>query len=248
MLRIDASEQLRARLGLPRVASFDEVGSTLDVAHEMAEAGAPAGTLVIADTQSAGRGRLGRTWRSEPGAGAWLTLVERPDDASGLDVLSLRIGLALAPALDDFATSPVRLKWPNDLYLGSRKLGGILVEARWRDGAPEWLAIGVGINLRTPADEPIAVGLGDQVERDALLECVVPAIRAAAARRGPLTDDERAAFAARDLAAGRRCVEPLRGTVLGIDASGGLMVDVGSGTAVLRAGSLVFDAAEEGKP
>jgi len=247
VLLIDASERLRERLGLPRIAWFDAVGSTLDVAHEMAEAGAPAGTLVLADTQTAGRGRMGRTWRSEPGAGAWITLIERPSDASGLDVLSLRIGLALAPVLDAFAPSPVRLKWPNDLYLERRKLAGILVEARWRDGAPEWLAIGVGINLRTPSNEPIAVGLGGHVEREALLEQVVPAIRAAAAQRGALTAAEREAFAARDLAVGRRCIEPARGTVLGIDASGGLVVDIGSETAVSRSGSLVFEEEGRGK-
>ena len=60
-------------------------------------------------------------------------MIERPRDAAALDVLSLRVGLALAPALDAFAGSAVRLKWPNDLYVGARKLGGILVEARWRD-------------------------------------------------------------------------------------------------------------------
>ena len=62
--------------------------------------GAPAGTLVVADAQTAGRGRSGRTWTSERGAGVWLTLIERPRDVDALDVLSLRVGLALAPALD----------------------------------------------------------------------------------------------------------------------------------------------------
>jgi BirA family biotin operon repressor/biotin-[acetyl-CoA-carboxylase] ligase len=245
------AERLRERLALPRVEYFDAIGSTLDAAHELAEQGAPAGTLVLAGAQTAGRGRMGRTWRSEPGAGLWLTLIERPADASGLDVLSLRIGLALAPALDPFAPSRVMLKWPNDLYVDERKLAGILVEARWRDGAPEWLAIGVGINLRAPAAEPRAIALRedasrDDAARDAVLAAVVPAIRAASAMTGALSPEECAAFAARDRAAGRACAEPVRGIVRGIDANGGLVIDVpsfdsaNSETVVRRAGSLVL--------
>lgn len=243
------------RIGSPGIVHFEEIGSTLDVAHEMASCGAPAGTVVLADAQTAGRGRMGRTWRSEPGAGLWLTVIERPADASGLDVLSLRIGLALAPVLDAFASSRVRLKWPNDLYLGEKKLAGILVEARWRDGAPEWLAIGVGINLRAPESEARAVGLNAGVARDEVLAEVVPAIHAAALRTGPLTGDEQAHFAARDLAAGRHCSEPARGIVRGIDANGGLLIDavepadVGSDAVrrlVVRAGSLVLQGEEAG--
>ncbi len=189
---------------------------------------------------------MGRSWRSEQGAGVWLTLIERPHDASALDVLSLRVGLALAPALDAFAESPVRLKWPNDLYVVGRKLAGILIEARWREGEPEWVAIGVGINLRPPASETRAVGLRSGVTRDEVLQAIMPGLRQAAALRGPLTAAERATFAARDWAAGRRAVEPARGTVVGIDASGALLVDVASSdgpptrTAV-RAGSLVLE-------
>src|SRR5690349_22611932 len=160
-----------------RLIAYDEVGSTLDVAHELAAAGAEAGTLIVANAQTAGRGRMGRTWRSEQGAGLWLTLIERPADATALEVLSLRVGLALAPALDAFTDAAVQLKWPNDLYLRGRKLAGILIEARWREGHPEWVAIGVGINLRPPAAEPRAVGLGARVSRDAVLAAVAPRLR-----------------------------------------------------------------------
>jgi len=225
---------------------YDEVGSTLDVAHTLAADGAAAGTVVVANAQTAGRGQRGRAWQSEHGAGVWLTLIERPSDASALDVLSLRVGLALAPALDPFAASPVRLKWPNDLYVDGRKLGGILIEARWREGEPDWVAIGAGINLRPPASEARAIGLAPGSTRHDVLDAVVPGLREAAAQRGPLTRAELAAFAARDLAAGRRCLEPVVGTVLGIDASGGLRVDVGSSDApdvtVVRAGSLILEA------
>jgi BirA family biotin operon repressor/biotin-[acetyl-CoA-carboxylase] ligase len=226
---------------------YDEVGSTLDVAHELAAGGAEAGTIVVANAQTAGRGRMGRTWRSERGAGLWLTLIERPAAADALELLSLRVGLALAPTLDVFADAPVQLKWPNDLYLHGRKLAGILIEARWREGRPEWVAIGVGINLRPPASDPRAIGLGADVSRDAVLATIAPALRAAAASSGGLTAAEIDAFAARDLAAGKRCREPVDGTVCGIDASGALLVAVASAevraiTAV-RAGSLVLEEA-----
>jgi BirA family transcriptional regulator, biotin operon repressor / biotin---[acetyl-CoA-carboxylase] ligase len=238
------ADDLARRLALPRVALYDEVGSTLDVAHELAAAGAPAGTLVIADAQTAGRGRMGRSWRSEPGAGVWLTMIERPADATALETLSLRVGLGVAPALDALAESPVRLKWPNDLYLGTRKLAGILIEARWREGRPEWVAIGLGINLRPPASEARAVGLRSGVRRDEVLDRVVPAIRAAARTHGPLSSAELASFAERDLAAGRACVEPAVGVVRGIDSAGALLVDVTSRetkeVVAVRAGSLVF--------
>src|SRR6185436_16510341 len=100
--------------------------------------GAPAGTVVLADAQRGGRGRGGRRWASPPGVGVWLTLVERPADHAALEVLSLRLGLHAAAAVERFAArgggGPVRLKWPNDLYVGEGKLAGVLVEVRWRDG------------------------------------------------------------------------------------------------------------------
>src|SRR5438132_4074488 len=112
----------------------------MDVAHEIARRGAPAGTIVLADAQTSGRGRGGSSWISEPGQGIWITLIERPADPSSFDVLSLRIGLHAARALDLFASEPVRIKWPNDLYVEGAKLGGVLIEARWRNLELEWVA------------------------------------------------------------------------------------------------------------
>ena len=236
---LDARE-LAAHLALPRVVVFDRVGSTMDVGHALGADGAPAGTLVLADTQSAGRGRQGRSWRSEPAAGIWLTLIERPSDPAALEVLSIRAGLSIAPALEPFAPAPVRLKWPNDLYSGERKLGGILIEARWRGERLDWVAIGVGINRRAPRSEPHATALRSGVSRAEALGAIVPRLRAAAARTGSLTPEERAAFEARDLAVGRHCSEPVAGRVVGLDERGALLVDATSGVVAVRAGSLVF--------
>ena len=230
-----------ARLcGVPRVELLDVTTSTLDVAHTLAAAGAPAGTLVLADRQTAGRGRAGKAWASEGGTGIWLTLIERPNDPATVGVLALRIGLALAPALDPFADATVRLKWPNDLWVGERKVAGVLAEARWRAGAIEWVAIGIGINVRAPDGITDATGLGAGAMRLDVLRAVVPAVRGAVARQGDLTADELAVYASRDLAVGRAVVEPVVGKVLGIARDGALTVQTGAGPARIHSGSLVF--------
>jgi BirA family transcriptional regulator, biotin operon repressor / biotin---[acetyl-CoA-carboxylase] ligase len=239
-----ASADLANLVAVPRVLAFAEVPSTLDVAHDLAARGALAGTLVLADAQSAGRGRLGRVWRSEPGAGVWLTLIERPATSELSRVLSLRVALALAPVLDTLAGERVTVKWPNDLFVGTRKLAGILLETRWRGERIDWLAAGVGINVRAPQGFE-AAGLLASVTRIDVLRAAVPAIRAALARTGTLGEDERAEFAARDAAIGRHCREPAVGVAAGIDADGALQVDTWSGRLAFRAGSLVFADANE---
>lgn len=230
---------LATRLGLPRVEALGAVASTMDAAHAIAAAGTPAGTLVIAEEQTAGRGRSGRGWSSAPGAGLWLTLVERPRTADGLDVLSLRVGLHLAPVLERWTESAIRLKWPNDLFVGERKLAGVLIEARWRGAHPDWVAIGVGINLVRPGDQPQATALVHAGAESVLAE-VVPAIRAAAFAQGPLTAAELAEFARRDLAVGQRVSLPEDGLVRGISPRGELLVETRAGVVPHRAGSLVF--------
>lgn len=212
----------------------------MDAGHALGAQGAAAGTLVLANAQTAGRGRQGRVWNSAPGAGLWLTLIERPSDAAGLEVLSIRAGISIAPALDPFTPVPVRLKWPNDLYSRDGKLGGILIEARWRGERLDWVAIGVGINLHVPPSEPRAAALRPGTSRLDVLSAMLPRLRAAAARTGSLTADEHAAFAARDLAVGRDCIEPAVGRVRGIDEHGALLVETTSGVLAARAGSLVF--------
>src|SRR6267378_767464 len=211
-------------LELPRVELLESTTSTLDVAHRIAAQGAPAGTLVIADEQTAGRGRGGKSWQSSPGAGLWLTLIERPSESSGLGVLSLRVGLAAAEALDRFAPEPIRLKWPNDLYVDRGKLAGILVEARWREKAVEWVAIGLGVNVSAPREVENSAGLEPGTDRLEVLGELVPALRAAAHARGPLDASERAEFNARDMARGKACVQPAIGRVAGITPTGELLI------------------------
>jgi BirA family transcriptional regulator, biotin operon repressor / biotin---[acetyl-CoA-carboxylase] ligase len=232
---------ISARCGVPRVALFAEVTSTLDIAHPLAREGAADGTLILAERQTAGRGRSGRAWVSAEGAGIWSTLIARPTDDAAMDVLSLRVGLALARALEAFTSGEIRLKWPNDLVLDDGKLGGILIERRWREERVDWVAIGIGINCRVPRTVPHARALREDVHRIDVLAAFVPAVRAAAAARGALTAFELHEYARRDWALGRRCTSPASGIVGGIDAGGALLVHTSSGDVTARTGSLILE-------
>jgi BirA family biotin operon repressor/biotin-[acetyl-CoA-carboxylase] ligase len=223
------------------VVVYASVGSTLDVAHDLAAAGAPSGTLVLADMQTAGRGRGGKHWTSEPGAGISLTLVERKVDPEIVELLALRLGLAAAASIDPFTEHAISVKWPNDLYTAGRKLAGILVEARWRDAAPEWVAIGMGVNVVAPAGVPNAAGLRRGTARVEVLRVLIPALRSALARRGSLDPSERDVLARRDMSRGRAIERPGVGRVEGISELGELLVRNAQGTVDrYRAGSLVF--------
>ena len=237
----ESAASLARLLDVPRVELSASVGSTMDIAHTLGAAGAPAGTIVLADEQTGGRGRGGKTWRSRAGAGIWMTLLERPNDAEALGVLSIRLGLKAAPVLERYSTGPVRLKWPNDVMVGAGKLAGILVETRWRDRWVDWVAIGFGVNVQRPHDEAGAATLREGASRLDVLAELLPALRAAAQARGPLTPVELDEWAVRDHAAGRRCRSPVRGRVRGLAPDGSLVIERGDETALARAGSLVLE-------
>jgi BirA family biotin operon repressor/biotin-[acetyl-CoA-carboxylase] ligase len=132
-----------------RIHYFDEVGSTQKVAAEMVEAGAAPGTVVIAEQQTAGRGRLGRTWHSPPGLNLYATFILRPRmPIAEVPRLSLVAGVAVADTLATVAPGMVALKWPNDVWLKGRKAGGIIAEAI-ADSAQNLLCVllGIGLNL-----------------------------------------------------------------------------------------------------
>ena len=236
-----AGEALARALELPRVEAHASLSSTMDEEHALAAGGAAAGTLVLAELQTAGRGRSGKRWISEPRAGIWATIIERTRDASGLDVLSLRVGLNLAKVLTRWTPSTVQLKWPNDLFVGGCKLAGVLIEARWRDQRPDWVAIGIGINLVVPADQPDATALVLADAKDVLGE-MVPALRAAAFATGPLSERELNDFAARDVTRDRRLLAPAAGLARGITADGALLIESNGAVTSYRAGSLVLSS------
>lgn len=131
--------------------------STNSVAMEMARQGAPAGTVVVADTQTRGRGRLDRPWVSPPGTGLYFSMILRPSlPTADLPKITLAAGVAVCRALEMECSIAPRIKWPNDLLLDGRKLGGILTESEPQTGqAAEGVyhvILGIGLNVTTPAD------------------------------------------------------------------------------------------------
>jgi BirA family biotin operon repressor/biotin-[acetyl-CoA-carboxylase] ligase len=131
------------------VAHFSQIESTNDVATRMAESGAPAGSIVLADSQTGGRGRLGRSWVSPAGTGLYFSMVLRPAlQPSDLPKISLVAGYALCLAIEKECGLRPGLKWPNDLLLNGRKFGGILAENI--PSSSPLVILGVGLNLNTP--------------------------------------------------------------------------------------------------
>lgn len=148
-----------------RVHHHLRVASTNDVASELAAAGAPHGTVVVADEQTAGRGRHGNRWFSPPDAGLYVSVLLRTDTPP---VLTLAAGVAAAEALARTAGLAVRLEWPNDAVVetagGRRKVAGILAEASTAGDRVDHVIVGVGVNLRDGAWPPELASRAASVE------------------------------------------------------------------------------------
>ena len=137
-------------LGGRRVHYFESVESTNTLALAMGREGAPAGTVLVAETQTKGRGRLGKSWTSPIGSGLYCTLLLRPAiPLPQLARITLAVGLAAALAIEEVSGLVTTIKWPNDVLLQGRKVAGILVECEMSGGEWPLVAIGVGINLGT---------------------------------------------------------------------------------------------------
>ena len=158
---------LREHWSRESVFAFDCVPSTNDLARELAEAGAPSGTIVLCHEQTAGRGRAGRSWESPAGAGLYLSMVFRPRAVTVPPLLTVVAGVDLARELNRrFRGLGSAVKWPNDLMARERKLGGILAETARDGGKDVFLIVGVGINVeagRLPDDLDGTVALEDCV-------------------------------------------------------------------------------------
>jgi BirA family biotin operon repressor/biotin-[acetyl-CoA-carboxylase] ligase len=137
------------------VEVLDECDSTNARLLARAEAGAAAGTVVAAERQLAGRGRMGRAWFSAPGDSLTFSLLWRFPPGIALGGLSLAVGVALADTLHGLGIAGIALKWPNDVLRDGRKLAGVLIELV--PGVPHSAVIGVGLNLRLSADMPAPV-------------------------------------------------------------------------------------------
>ena len=240
-----ATAARRGAFGKP-LYFFFETGSTNDLATALAERAAPQGTTVLASSQTAGRGRFGRTWFSPPGAGLYVSVVCRDERAAPF--LTLAGGVAVADGVRNATGLPVHIKWPNDVVLddrrasGRRKLAGILAEATSSPDGLQYVILGFGINLGPAAYPPeladratsIEVELGRPVDGAAVLAETL-AVFAERFRELSRGDSMSVLSRWRELAPSSRgaLVEwdtidgPITGTSAGIDDDGALLVRVG---------------------
>lgn len=245
-----ASSALRdaRRLGAPLV-QYDEIGSTNDEALSAARRGAPHGSVFLAEAQSAGRGRRGRSWSSAPGLDLLVSVVLRPSlDPATASRLTLAVGLAVRDAAARWLAEPVSIKWPNDVLVMGRKLAGILVESQLSGPRLDCVVVGLGVNVLSAEFEP---ALADSATSLALCtpaagapalsrEQLLAAILIQLERRllgfelsglNSLLDELRA----HDALLGRQvAVDQTHGVARGIDQAGALVLELSDGQLIRR--------------
>jgi BirA family biotin operon repressor/biotin-[acetyl-CoA-carboxylase] ligase len=163
---------------------FVQTTSTMDDARRLADEGAPHGTVVVADEQTAGRGTKGRIWVSPPGQSIHATLIVRPS-IEELKRLSIVSPVATTDAVRETTPLQPTIKWPNDIQMEHRKMGGILIEADWSEGQPSYALIGIGLNVNfdpapwaTQIDRPatsLMIELGERQQREPVFAALLNA-------------------------------------------------------------------------
>jgi BirA family biotin operon repressor/biotin-[acetyl-CoA-carboxylase] ligase len=243
------NEQLirTAVAGLPvsRVVYYSETGSTNDIAQKLLETGAADGTLVAADSQTQGRGRLGRHWVTTAGSALAFSLALRPtaDERERLAFFSPLAGLAVCQALVEGYGLPAEVKWPNDVLLNRRKACGVLVEAAWTGDILQGVVVGIGVNVAPSSVPPdsevmfpatcVEAVLGQPVDRLELLAKILhkffdlrPAMGSPAFLQ---LWQERLAFRGEIVRVDPASGEPITGRLVGIDPNGNLRLQAQDG-------------------
>ena len=231
-----------SRLGLPRV-HHRVLDSTNERAKELARAGAPHGTVVTADEQTAGRGRQGREWVAPPGAALLMSLVVRGVEGAHA-LLPLTAAVAVCEAAEESAGVPCAIKWPNDVWVNRRKLAGILIEARHHEGVA---VIGIGLNVATRSEDfpgelrDLATSLAIEAphganSRDAVLSALLVALERQLAHPPERILEQ---WRERDALRGSRVAwAGGEGVAAGVDPTGALRVETAGGLVSLDAGEV----------
>jgi BirA family biotin operon repressor/biotin-[acetyl-CoA-carboxylase] ligase len=254
--------QVKQRLGASRFGKtihyFHEIGSTNSFARERAESGAVEGEVVVAESQSHGRGRLGRRWESPPFANLYVSLILRPKlSPAHAAQVTLMAAVALAEVVEAFVPEKPAIKWPNDILVSGKKLAGILTEAACSAERVDYVILGIGVNLnyasaamaeeiRQRATSLLEV-TGKPVHRESFLQRLIQGVERCYGELEQAGFDALAArwesyFAWR----GRRVrIELLEqvttGTAKGIDRDGALViVDDGGSTQRILAGDVIL--------
>jgi BirA family transcriptional regulator, biotin operon repressor / biotin---[acetyl-CoA-carboxylase] ligase len=225
----------RRTWGVPLLQVHGRVGSTNDLARDLAGQGAPAGTTIIAEAQDRGRGRRGREWIAPQGSSLLLSMIFRPSSPGAETLLSIRLGLAAASAIEGATPVRILLKWPNDLMIGMRKVSGILCEGAREDRRSLHMVAGIGINIfQADPDWPdhlrdhatsLEAASGHTVDMGHLASLLVARwLDTARLGSATLSDPELESFRSRDALFGQPIYVNGRhaGTGHGIDADGAL--------------------------
>ncbi len=244
-----------AELPLPAIQYFDNLPSTNDLALAWADQGAPDFSLVAADSQSAGRGRLNRRWVTKGGAALAFSLVLRPSlrETDHLALFSPLAGLAVSLSLEKLFGLRPNIKWPNDVLLSRKKVAGILAEATWAGQSANAVILGIGINV-APSSVPPAHELlfpatsveqetGHAVDRISLLRSVLEELLAWRPILGSAEFfqawENRLAFRGEWVEARQSGNEPLQGQLVRIDRDGNLILRDNTGKEIsITAGDL----------
>jgi len=226
---------------------YESLPSTMDTATALANAGAAHGVVVVAEEQTAGRGRRGTSWASPPGAGLYLSFIARPTSSS-LPLITLCAGVGVRDGIAAATGLAPSLKWPNDLIVGKRKLAGILSEGIAIGTRDQAVIIGIGINVQPAAYPPDVAAratslegeLGRAIDHQALLSSVLTQLsnRLAVLDRNP-GDILLAWRAASPNAVGTRVEwDGRHGVTAGIDESGALLIKTADRIERIIAGEL----------
>jgi BirA family biotin operon repressor/biotin-[acetyl-CoA-carboxylase] ligase len=230
----------------PRVVTLDETRSTNDDARALARAGAPHMTVVVADTQSAARGRLGRGWTSDPQQALNASWIVRPEiSVDGWTVIPLIAGVAAADAVQSRTNVEARLKWPNDVLVGARKLAGILAEAE----VPDFVIIGLGMNVmqaafddeRSDTATSIAIEGGLRLDRPDLLADTLRRFREGMGHPAAAMDRYRdlCVTFGQTVRVERATGDPVTGYARAIDDTGALVIETSAGDVRIASGDVV---------
>jgi len=236
----------------PAIVRLDQVDSTQTVAFALAERGATDRTVVVADQQAAGRGRRGRVWQAPARTSLLASILVRSRLPQALlATLSPTTAVATAEALRRVAPLEPRLKWPNDVLVGGRKIAGILLESRAVASAEPVLVIGVGINLGQREFPPelagratsVALETGHAVDRETMLAALLEEFDAWRARLegegfGPVRERWKSLS---DTIGRHVTVDGVSGTATDLDGDGALLIDVGDGVRRVIAGEITTD-------
>ena len=209
-------QRLRTKFVGRRLTYLASTPSTQDVARREADEGAPEGTAVIAEEQTAGRGRLGRSWVSPAGKNIYLTIVLRPDVAH-LRILGMAAPLAVARAVESVTTISPLLKWPNDVLVSGLKLSGVLIDSELFGGEAQYALVGIGVNVNFDIDTDSEIAsvatsikreAGHPVSREDILAAVLNEFEDLYSRHATTSRPRRLEGAAQYVRTRRACYVP----------------------------------------